>query len=65
MPCARKRTGRGCNFELLALRPNLVSWDIHVYAHSQHNHTFVAESKCHCYYRETPFGDDGTFGDEI
>jgi hypothetical protein len=41
MPCAKKsayKSGKHCDFELLALRQTSESGTIDVYAHSQHNH---------------------------
>jgi hypothetical protein len=44
MPCARKKKDKACNFELLALRPDLNKDDIHVYAYSQHSkHPFMSK----------------------
>ena len=46
MPCSRKRHGQGCDSELIALRAaDLESREIHVYAHSDHNHPLIAGSK--------------------
>jgi hypothetical protein len=45
MVCTRKRTKKGCDFELMAVRPELKSSTIHVYAHSKHNHPILSEGK--------------------
>jgi hypothetical protein len=45
LPCPRKRAGKGCPFGLLAVRPDLESGKIHVYAHSKHNHPIMSEGK--------------------
>jgi hypothetical protein len=42
MPCAKKREGKTCNFELLALPSAKENGDIYVYGHSQHSkHPFM------------------------
>jgi hypothetical protein len=39
MPCKWKKSGKGCEFELRALPPELEeNVTIHVYRYSQHNH---------------------------
>jgi hypothetical protein len=39
MPCSRK--SKGCDFELKAVRSDLENGTIHVYTHSQHNHSLM------------------------
>jgi hypothetical protein len=50
MPCSRKKSGKGCDFELKALRRNLQSGSINVYAYSQHNHSLRPLGKCFYLY---------------
>jgi hypothetical protein len=38
MPCVKKKEGKTCDFELRAVRPDLESGSIHIYAHSEHTH---------------------------
>jgi hypothetical protein len=38
-----KKKDKRCNFELMALRPDLLTGDIHVYAFSHHNHLIESE----------------------
>jgi hypothetical protein len=47
MPCGKKKFGKTCNFELLALpSADLESGHIHVYGHSEHsNHPFISGTK--------------------
>jgi hypothetical protein len=43
MPCSKKRSWTGCNFELKAVPSNLKKGHIDVYAFSRHNHPFESE----------------------
>jgi hypothetical protein len=46
MPCIRKRKGKTCDFELLAMpSADLDSGEIHVYGYFEHNHPFDSQSK--------------------
>jgi hypothetical protein len=45
MPCGKKARGKTCDFELKAVRPDLKSGKIHIYAHSEHNHPVESEGK--------------------
>jgi hypothetical protein len=44
MVCTRANI-EGCDFQMMAFRPDLAIGDIHVYAFSQHNHPLISEGK--------------------
>jgi hypothetical protein len=47
MPCIKKRGGKLCDFELMALPSKLKKGHIHVYAHSKHSdHPFLTKGQC-------------------
>jgi hypothetical protein len=43
MRCTRNKTGKRCDFELLAVRETSEIGTIDVYAHSEHNHQLMPE----------------------
>jgi hypothetical protein len=45
LPCTLKKNGKGCDFELRAVRPDLKNGTIHVYSFAQHNHPIISEGK--------------------